>query len=90
VYFVSGRSLNSSRKSEFGDSSHRRIPTGDVSKIATDRLLLKSATVRYRPVAAREAVERRTLQTSVSGQLETFSVAEFGIEQPFRVDPIQR
>jgi hypothetical protein len=34
---VSGRSLNSSRKSEFGDSSHRRISTGDVSKIATDR-----------------------------------------------------
>jgi hypothetical protein len=50
VYFVSCSLLNSSRKSEFGDSSHRRIPTGDVSKIATDRLLLKSATVRYRPV----------------------------------------
>jgi hypothetical protein len=77
-------------KSEFGDSGHRRTPTGDVSKIATDRLLSKNATVRYRPVAARGAVEKRTLQTSVSGKLETFSVAEVGIEQPFRIDPIQR
>jgi len=41
VYSVSGRSLNSSRKSEFGDSGHRRTPTGDLSKIAADRLLSK-------------------------------------------------
>ena len=47
--FQSGRSLNSSRKSEFGDSGHQRTRDGDASKIATDRLLSKSATVRYRP-----------------------------------------
>jgi hypothetical protein len=41
MYFVSRRSLNSSRKSEFGDSGHRRTPTGDLSKIAADRLLSK-------------------------------------------------
>src|SRR2546429_3932415 len=39
--FVSGRSLNSSRKSEFGDSGHCRISTSNVSKIAADRPLSK-------------------------------------------------
>jgi hypothetical protein len=33
--------LNSSRKSEFGESGHWRISTGDVSKTATDRPLSK-------------------------------------------------
>jgi hypothetical protein len=40
-YFVSRRSLNSSRRTEFGASGHCRISTGDVSKIAADRLLSK-------------------------------------------------
>jgi hypothetical protein len=35
-YFVSCRLLNSSRKSELGESGHGRISTGDVSRIATD------------------------------------------------------
>jgi hypothetical protein len=34
VYFVSSRSLNSSRESEFGDSGHCRISTSDVSNSA--------------------------------------------------------
>jgi hypothetical protein len=33
--------MNSSRKSEFGDSGHCRISTSDVSKIAADRPLSK-------------------------------------------------
>jgi len=41
VYFVSGRSLNLSRKSDVGDSGHSRISTSDVSKIAADRALSK-------------------------------------------------
>ena len=41
MYFVSSRSLNSSRESEFGDSGHCRISTSDVSNSAADRPLLK-------------------------------------------------
>src|SRR5258708_8667960 len=41
LYFVSRRSLNSSRRTEFGASGHCRISTSDVSKIAVDRLLSK-------------------------------------------------
>jgi len=41
LYFVSGRSPNSSRRSEFGDSGHCRISISDVSKIAADRPLSK-------------------------------------------------
>ena len=41
VYFVSCPLLNSSRKSEFGESGHWRISTGNVSKIAADRPLSK-------------------------------------------------
>jgi len=41
VYFVSRRSLNSSRRTEFDASGHCRISTSDVSKIAVDRLLSK-------------------------------------------------
>src|SRR5438105_11607219 len=37
MYFVSCRSLNSSRKTELGASGHCRIFTSDVSKIAVDR-----------------------------------------------------
>jgi hypothetical protein len=33
VYCVSGRSLNSSRKTEFGASGHCRISTSDVGKL---------------------------------------------------------
>jgi hypothetical protein len=39
LYFVSRRSLNLSRRTEFGASGHCRISTSDVSKIAADRLL---------------------------------------------------
>ena len=49
VYFVSCPLLNSSRKSEFGESGHWRISTGNVSKIAADPAAFKNATVRYRP-----------------------------------------
>ena len=41
VYLVSCRLLKPSIKSEFGQSSHWRTATGDVSKIATDRPLSK-------------------------------------------------
>jgi hypothetical protein len=41
MYFVSGRSLNSSRETEFGARSHCRISISDVSKIAADRPLSK-------------------------------------------------
>src|SRR5213592_2352063 len=37
VYFISRRSLNSSRKTEFGASGHCKISTSDASKIAADR-----------------------------------------------------
>ena len=41
LYFVSRRSLNSSRRTEFGASGRYRISTSDVSKIAAGRLLSK-------------------------------------------------
>jgi hypothetical protein len=41
LYFVSRRSLNSSRRTEFGASGYCRISTNDVSKIAAERLLSK-------------------------------------------------
>jgi hypothetical protein len=41
MYFVSGRSLNSPRETEFGARSHCRISISDVSKIAADRPLSK-------------------------------------------------
>jgi hypothetical protein len=41
VYFVSRRSLNSSRRTEFDASGHCKISTGDVSNSAADRPLSK-------------------------------------------------
>src|SRR5437867_5232868 len=43
---VSCRSLNSSRKIEFGASGHCKISTSDVSKIAADRPLSKCDSAR--------------------------------------------
>ena len=51
VHLGNGRSLTSSRKSEFGDSSHSRVATGDRDKIAGERLHPKVANWRYRPQA---------------------------------------
>ena len=50
VYLSSGRSLNSSRKPELGESGHRRPPTGDTRGIAADRRLSTRANARYRPI----------------------------------------
>ena len=45
-YFVSRRSLNSSRRTEFGANGRCRISTRDVSKIAADRPLQKCDSAR--------------------------------------------
>jgi hypothetical protein len=66
VYFVNGRSLNSSRKSEFGDSGQCRISTSDVSKIAANRPLQKCDSARtphIRPWCARASRRSRILLT---------------------------
>jgi hypothetical protein len=70
VYFVSGGSLNSSRRTEFGASGHFRISTSDVSKIAADRPLSKMRQCANDPqlaqfivsIGVRERVERSVIE----------------------------
>jgi hypothetical protein len=69
MYFVSRRSLNSSRKSEFGDSGHRRTPTGDLSKITADRLLSKMRQYAIDPLPPVARKRSGRSQTSLNDQM---------------------
>ena len=68
MYFVSRRSLNSSRKSEFGDSGHCRISTSDVSKIAADRPLSKMRQYANDPLQPYAIFRSSDWSTSVTGR----------------------
>ena len=72
VYSVSGRSLNSSRKAEFGDSGHCRTSTSEVSKIAVERPLSKMRQCANDPFLPVVRSRRRRSQTSLNGHRRTF------------------
>jgi hypothetical protein len=65
VYLVTGRSLRSSRKSEFSENGHSQLPTGNVHEFGTERSLAMRLAVRSRPRPVDWVFEKQTFNALV-------------------------